>query len=98
MHGHTQAYTQDRISASINYEVCGQAQPSADFSIKRGQSLRPIEAFNRKLTRADPALVTVVFHREIVFKCKQQMGGKFASGDLNVTIFFRLNLTVYLQV
>lgn len=50
------------------------------------QSLRLIEAFKTKLTRADPA-TAMIFHRKIIFKPKQKMGGKFTSGDLKAIIF-----------
>lgn len=50
------------------------------------QTLRLFEAFKTKLTRTDPA-ITIISHREIIFKPKQQMGGKFITGDLNGIIF-----------
>lgn len=69
-----------------NYEVCGQAQPSSESSTKPMQTLRLFETFKTKLTRTDPA-IKIIFHREIIFKPKQQMGGKVRTGDMNAIIF-----------
>lgn len=96
IHEHTHTYTQVRVSAKLFMTMRSLVKLSpVDSSIKPMQSLRFIEAFKTKLTKADPA-TTMIFHREIIFKPKQQVGGKFTSGDLNAIILFWLKLTFYL--